>query len=83
MISNSASDRFSGGRPSAARYLLPMLAAILVSILVLPALESAGIAFPLATLIVGIMLITALVVTLMHALRAQERQSKHHTGRRR
>jgi Flp pilus assembly protein TadB len=74
---------FSGGRRSAARYLLAGLAAILASILVLPVLVSAGIAVPLAALIVGIALLIILVVTLMRARRAQERRSRHGTGRRR
>jgi hypothetical protein len=74
---------FSAGRPSAARYLLIGLGTLLASILVLPLLEAAGIAFPLATLIVGIALLTVLVLMLRHALLAQKQRARHRTIRRR
>jgi hypothetical protein len=44
---------------------------------------SAGIAVPLAALIVGIALLIMLVVMLMRARRAQERRPRHRAGRRR
>ncbi len=74
---------FGGRRRSAARYLLAGLGAILASIVIVPALVSAGITFPLAALIVGIALLIILVVTLMRARRAHERRSRHGAGRHR
>ena len=74
---------FSGGRTSAARFLLTRLGAILALMLVFVVLVSVGISFPIATIIVGIAMTVMLVVTLVQVLQTHEHRSRHHTRRRR